>query len=141
MEAKELDTPTQIHAESQSELLYYTRSEEVQELIGRMPSWIIRWGITVIGLLVLGTFIGAALITSPDLVSCEVTIANTTPPAIIYSPGNTQIKELLVKEGDFVDKGSPLAVLDNSVAGYKAILEGKQLAYAIDTSVNINQTL
>lgn len=42
------------------------RSEEVQEIMGRMPSWIERWGITVIGLLLIIILAGAAFFPYPD---------------------------------------------------------------------------
>jgi hypothetical protein len=32
------------------------RSEEVQEILGRPPQWIIRWGITIIFIIVAGLF-------------------------------------------------------------------------------------
>ena len=37
------------------------RSEEVQEIMGRIPTWIERWGITAIGLLLMIILAGAAL--------------------------------------------------------------------------------
>lgn len=141
MEIQEANTHTAEKAGTQSDLLYRTRSEEVQEIIGRMPSWIIRWGITVIGLVVLGAFIGAALIKSPDIMQCQVMISPEEVPALVYVAENSRIQQLLVKEGDHVDKGSPLAVLDNTIAGYKQVLIAKDIARTIDTSLNIGQAL
>ena len=42
------------------------RSEEVQEIMGRIPSWIERWGITAIGLLLMIILAGAALFPYPE---------------------------------------------------------------------------
>ncbi len=42
------------------------RSEEVQEIMGRVPSWIERWGITVIAMLLVVILAGAALFPYPD---------------------------------------------------------------------------
>lgn len=42
------------------------RSEEVQEIMGRIPSWTERWGITVIGLVVVTLLAGTALFPFPD---------------------------------------------------------------------------
>lgn len=141
MEIQEANTQTTEKAGTQSDLLYRTRSEEVQEIIGRMPSWIIRWGITVIGVLVLGAFIGAALIKSPDVIQCQVVISPEEIPALIHVSENSRIQQLLVKEGDYVDKDSPLAVLGNTIAGYQEILNAKKIARTIDTSLNIQQVL
>lgn len=42
------------------------RSEEVQEIMGRVPPWIERWGITVIALILVVLLAGAALFPYPD---------------------------------------------------------------------------
>ncbi len=42
------------------------RSEEVQEIMGRIPSWIERWGITAVGLLLIVILAGAAFFPYPD---------------------------------------------------------------------------
>lgn len=42
------------------------RSEEVQEIMGRVPPWIERWGITVIALLLVVILAGAAIFPYPD---------------------------------------------------------------------------
>lgn len=42
------------------------RSEEVQEIMGRIPPWIERWGITLIALLLVVILVGAALFPYPD---------------------------------------------------------------------------
>lgn len=141
MEAKELDTPTQIPAESQSELLYHTRSEEVQEIIGRMPSWIIRRGIMVIALLVAAAFAGAAFIRYPETVGCQVTITAIEPPSVVFAAGDARVQELLVKDGEQVDRGSPLMVMNNSLGGYSAMLEAKRAALAIDTCPDIHKAI
>lgn len=50
------------------------RSEEVQEIMGRVPPWILRWGITVIGIVMLILFIGACLFSYPETISGHVVI-------------------------------------------------------------------
>ncbi len=42
------------------------RSEEVQEIMGRIPPWIERWGITLIGAVLMVTLAGAAVFPYPD---------------------------------------------------------------------------
>lgn len=42
------------------------RSEEVQEIMGQMPSWIERWGITLIGAMLMAVLAGAAVFPYPD---------------------------------------------------------------------------
>jgi hypothetical protein len=49
-----------------------SRSEEVQEIMGRMPPWILRSGITLIALLVLAAFVAAWFFRYPEVVSANV---------------------------------------------------------------------
>lgn len=43
----------------QQKLLYETRSEEVQEIMGRMPSWLVRYGIILIGIILCLLLVGS----------------------------------------------------------------------------------
>lgn len=128
-------------AETQPELLYTTRSDEVQEIIGRMPPWIIRRGIIIIALLVVTVLMGAAFIRYPDTASCQVTISAKEPPAIVFAQGDAQVQQLLVKDGAQVNNGRALLVLNNNMAGYSDLLNAKQAALAIDTCRNIQQAI
>ena len=51
------------------------RSEEVQEIMGTVPSWIIRWGITVLFGVVLSLFVGSYFFRLPEVVEAEMTLA------------------------------------------------------------------
>lgn len=50
------------------------RSEEVQEIMGKMPPWILRSGITLIGILVLGAFVAAWFFRYPEVIPARVVI-------------------------------------------------------------------
>ncbi|PSL48030.1 hypothetical protein CLV51_102890 [Chitinophaga niastensis] len=50
------------------------RSEEVQEIMGKMPPWIVRSGITLIGILVLCAFGSAWFFRYPEVVPANVVI-------------------------------------------------------------------
>ena len=52
------------------------RSEEVQEIMGRMPPWILRSGITLIAVLVLGAFVAAWFFRYPEVISAKVVITH-----------------------------------------------------------------
>ncbi|NSL90933.1 hypothetical protein [Chitinophaga solisilvae] len=68
-----------------------TRSEEVQEIMGRMPPWIIRSGITLIGVLFLCAFAGAWFFRYPDSVPAEV---------LITAEGNSwEVRGFIAEEG------------------------------------------
>jgi len=50
------------------------RSREVQEIMGRMPSWITRWGITVIGVTVAIILSWSYFLKYPDVVEAKCVI-------------------------------------------------------------------
>lgn len=50
------------------------RSEEVQELMGQVPHWILRWGIILIGFLMAGLLTGSYFFKYPDVLNASITI-------------------------------------------------------------------
>jgi HlyD family secretion protein len=102
-----------IETKEQQQLLYETRSEEVQEIMGRMPSWIIRWGILVVGCIVIGLFIGSNFIKYPDRVNANISITSDNPPVKIVAPNTGRIQQLLVKQNDTISQNDILLILEN----------------------------
>jgi hypothetical protein len=94
-------------------ILYSTRTEEVQEIIGAAPKWITRWGITVIGILVVGFFAGAKFIAYPDKLQARIIIRSSEPPIKVVCNATAQLEEVLVKPNDSVYTDQVLAVLAN----------------------------
>lgn len=113
-----MDTTTFIgkeQKEQDSSVLYQTRSPEMQEIIGGMPSWIIRWGVTVIIVLLTMVFIAAYFIKYPEIAISSVLISNSAPPTIVKSTMNASIDSLLVKNNDTVIKGQTLVLFETEV--------------------------
>ena len=97
------------------------RSEEFQEVLGSVPPWILRWGITVLAVVVVILLIGSAIVKYPDVISAQITLTGSTPPATLVAHASGKIKELYVKDNQEVKTGEYLAVIDNS-ANTKDIL-------------------
>ncbi|HEY1046017.1 MAG TPA: efflux RND transporter periplasmic adaptor subunit [Bacteroidia bacterium] len=117
------------------QLLFETRSEDAQEIIGKMPSWIIRWGIAVISIIVLAVLMVSGFVKSPDIGSYPVVILRSNPDTIVKSMLDGRIKELFVKNGSHVSKGDPIVLMDNE-ANFYDVLKAKQMAQKIDTSMS-----
>lgn len=90
------------------------RSEEFNEVLGGVPSWLLRWGITMIAILVLILLIGSALFKYPDTITSTVTLTGTTPVFEVISKTSGKIQELYVKNNQRVNANSYLAVMENS---------------------------
>jgi len=89
------------------------RSEEFQEILGAVPPWILRWGITILAIVVVILLIGSAIIKYPDVISAQIVLTGSTPPATIVAHASGKLKELYVKDNQNVKSGDYLAVVDN----------------------------
>jgi multidrug efflux pump subunit AcrA (membrane-fusion protein) len=120
-----------IEAKELQQLLYETRSEEVQEIMGRMPSWIIRWGIMVVGFIVIGLFIGSYFIKYPDRVNATISITSDNPPVKIVSPNTGRLQRLFVQQNDTVSQNDMLLILENQAIYEDVVMLKKRTSKSI----------
>lgn len=111
------------------------RSEEVQEILTRMPNWMIRWGnFVILSILIIVLFV-SWFIRYPDIISTQIVITTTIPPQKLITKTSGKIEALLVKDRIIVTKNTPLAVIENS-ANYKDVFFLKK----ITDTININKS-
>jgi len=97
------------------------RSEEVQEVLGSVPIWILRRGITLLACIVVMLIVGSWLFRYPEIISAPLVLTTATPPAGIVAKTSGKIATLLIKDQQAVKQGDCLALLENP-AGYSDIL-------------------
>lgn len=114
------------------------RSEEFQEVLGSVPSWILRRGITIIAIIVFILLIGSALFKYPDTIITPMMLTGTTPPAALIAKSSGRLKELNVVDKQSVKMGDYLAVIENP-ATTEDIVELKQylICLNIDTLITL----
>jgi multidrug efflux pump subunit AcrA (membrane-fusion protein) len=96
------------------------RSDEVQEILGTPPSWLVRWGTFAITI-VLGIFaILSYIVKYPDVVEAPAIITTSTPPTSVVARSDGNLAKLLVTEKQVVEANEVLAVMQNT-ADYQAI--------------------
>ena len=88
--------------------------EQIQYLLGNPPSWMMRYGITVMAgffvlLLALSYFIRY-----PDIVEAKVILVTANPPIRILAKSAGRVSELLVADLQEVKAGQVLAVIENT---------------------------
>lgn len=98
------------------------RSEEVQEVMNRVPSSILRYGIGGMLLIVLLLLGGSALLRYPETVSADFVLTFSVPPVYIQAKTDGRLERLYVRNRQTVSKGDILAVFEN-VAVTDDILE------------------
>ena len=97
------------------------RSEEMQEIMGRVPPAIERYGITVIACIILLLIAGSFFFRYPDAIDAPIVITNSTPPVNIISKTSGKIVEILKQNEDSVRVGELLGVIESD-ADYKDVL-------------------
>lgn len=89
------------------------RSEEVQEVMGQIPSWIVRWGITILFLVVVTLLIGSCFFKYPDVIAAEMTLTSPHPAVQVVARASGRISLLYAADGGRVAPGESLAVIEN----------------------------
>lgn len=111
------------------------RSEEVQEILTRVPHWLIRWGSGVIlGILIMLLFV-SWLVKYPDVVSSQIVITTAVPPQKLVAKTSGKIEAILVKNKSTVAENTPLAVIENA-ANYNDVFLLKSIVDTIDITKN-----
>lgn len=128
------DTPHPASHTQQSVSDINLRSEEVQEILSYIPHWMIRWGITLIAVIVFLLLFFSWLIKYPDLVVAEATLTSYNPPDRVYARTTGRLDSILVSDNNQVKKGQALAIIENT-ADYASILYLK----SITDTLNISQ--
>lgn len=87
--------------------------DEVQQILGRTPGWMLQWGSTFIALAFLLIIFLSAYIQYPAIVSAPIILTTEQPPIPVVARTNGKIAELNISEKQTVEEGMTLAVLDN----------------------------
>ncbi|QQS52733.1 MAG: HlyD family efflux transporter periplasmic adaptor subunit [Bacteroidota bacterium] len=103
--------------------LIQLRSEEVNEIIGIIPSRIVRFGISIITLIIIGLIIFSIVFRYPDVIEGEFFIQTTNPPAFLLAKSTGKVQYIFVADSDSVKVNQLLAIIENPVnyEGYLAI--------------------
>ena len=107
------------------------RSEEVQEILTKVPNWMIRWGNTLILILILVLLFISWFVKYPDVINTQIIITTSTPPEKIYTNTTGKFETFLAIDNTLVTKGDILGVIENS-ASYKDVLLLKSIIDTID---------
>ena len=97
------------------------RSEEVQEVMNKIPPAILRYGITVLLGIITAILTISAFFSYPDSIDTEFTLTTQTPPAYIIAKTGGRIEALYVRNEQIIRQGDILGIIGN-VANTEDIL-------------------
>lgn len=87
--------------------------EQIQYLLGGPPTWMMRYGITVLAAFFTLLLTLAYLVRYPDVLECKIVLSTHNPPIRVPAPTGGRIERLMVRDGQPVRQGELLAVLEN----------------------------
>lgn len=90
------------------------RSEEVQDILSKVPNWMIRWGTVLIFSIIVLMFVVSWFLRYPDIVRTEVVITTNIPPEKMMAKASGRIQSLLINDKEMVKANTPLAVIENA---------------------------
>jgi len=97
------------------------RSEEVQEILSYVPNWMIRWGMTLVFIIILMLLFISWFVKYPDVITAEVVVTTKIPPEKIYAKSTGRIESILINNNSQITKNTIIGVIENS-GNYKDIL-------------------
>jgi multidrug resistance efflux pump len=109
------------------------RSESVQEVLSNPPVWIVRYGISIIFIIILFTLIGSWFVKYPDIITAKAVITSVNPPERLESRVNSRIAKIYVANSEKVKKGDVLAILE-STANYQDVIKLSKEIQAVNTN-------
>lgn len=89
-------------------------SDEVQDIMIRQPLWIIRWGITLLIIILLGIIIACCLIRYPQTTIASITLTMDNPTSNLTARYTGILDSISVTNGDSVYQGQILALIANA---------------------------
>ncbi len=109
------------------------RSEDVQEILTKVPHWMIRWGNLLFLGIILLLLVISWFIKYPDIIPSEALITTEISPQKEYARISGKLSAILVVDNQSVESNTPLAILENT-ANYQDVFK---LRTIVDT-VTVN---
>lgn len=101
------------------------RSDEVQEILTKIPSWTVRWGITLIFALIVMLLAFSWFVKYPDIITSPMVLSTQNPPVRLVSKVAGKIIGLKENNGALVIAGERLGVVESSISNEElAFLKG-----------------
>jgi multidrug efflux pump subunit AcrA (membrane-fusion protein) len=89
-------------------------SDEVQDILGKPPKWLIRYGTTIVFLVIAALLLLSWYVRYPDIVAAPIMVTTPEPPASVVSRSPGKISKLFVKDGDSIGKDSVIGIIENA---------------------------
>ena len=100
------------------------QSNEIDDMLGRVPGWITRNGIILFLFLLALLIFGSWVLRYPDSKRADIVVTSVNPPADVEARASGKIAELFVNDNEMVETGKTLAMIENP-ADFKDVIQLK----------------
>ncbi|WP_294246858.1 HlyD family efflux transporter periplasmic adaptor subunit [uncultured Chryseobacterium sp.] len=107
------------------------RSESVQDILTQPPHWMIRWGNTMILLIMVMIMVMSYIIKYPEFIPAPIIVTSQNPPEKLEARTNGKIEKIFIKDHQQVRENQVLIVMQ-STGNYEDILALKKIIDSID---------
>lgn len=107
------------------------RSEELQDMLTRPPSWLTRWGAALFSSILLLMVLLSWFIKSPDKITGTFTLTTENPPVKLSSRNSGKIQRIFVKDNQRLHENDMIAEVENPTG-----IEGVHYLDALTTSIH-----
>ncbi|UOY08254.1 HlyD family secretion protein [Muricauda sp. SCSIO 64092] len=90
------------------------RSDQVKEVLGKTPNWMIRWGTSMVFVIVVLLLVGSAVIRYNDIIPANIVITSKNPPVYLKARSSGRLTKVLVQPNEAVEDGHILAEIENT---------------------------
>jgi len=109
-------------------------SEEIQELMGFIPNAVVRWGLTVLFIILMGIIVGSFFFRSPEIIIAPMVLTTKNPPVVLLSRSTGKIDRLFAQDGQQLDAGTVVALINNPTNYKDYLLLKKGIVLSSGTS-------
>jgi multidrug efflux pump subunit AcrA (membrane-fusion protein) len=92
------------------------RSDEVQEIMSHVPNWMIRWGITLIFVLIIGLMGVSWFIKYPDVIVGQASLTTEIPPNKLVVKNHGEIDFLSKNDNSIIKQGDVIATIRSTIS-------------------------
>jgi len=103
-------------------------SESGREILGYIPHWIVRTGISVIFIVIAFLLLGSWFFKYPDIIRATIVLTAKNPPAAIFARTDGKLQVLFVEDKQKLEKGQWIGVIENTSDHNDVLLLKKELS-------------
>lgn len=116
------------------------RTDEVNEILTSTPKWILRFGVSIIFILILTGVALSYFIKYPDILTADITLTTLNPPVSLIAKNNGKLTHLLVENNTVITANETIAVIENT-ANYKDVLYLFGIGNTIINQLKLSDTI